>query len=369
MEGLKEFVKKEFVVIAAGAAALVSCLFVPSTRYIDYVDTDVLATLLSLMLIIAGLKGNGVLVSLSCEIVRRASVTNTRRALTAVSLLTFFLSMFITNDAALIALVPMTVLFFREYPSRLIYAVVVQTVAANMGSMATPFGNPQNLLIYSSYKISPGEFFAASLPVTAVSLGAVLLLCLAERPKPISAEEESSSERGNRSYITLYAVLFVLVLICIFTDISIMVAFASVCAVVLIIEPERMFEVDYGLLITFVFFFIFVGNIQRIEAVNSFITELVKGREFLVSAALSQVISNVPAAAMLTGFTDNWKAVMLGTDIGGLGTPVASLASLISLRIYGETEKAHMLKFLGVFSAVNFTLLAVIYIFAEFTQI
>ncbi|MBQ8826872.1 MAG: citrate transporter [Oscillospiraceae bacterium] len=368
MEGFKEFVKKEFVVIISGFAALVSCLFVPAARYIDYVDTDVLATLLSLMLIIAGLKGNGVLVACSGWIVRKASVTNTRRALLAVSMMTFFLSMLVTNDAALIALVPLTVLFFKEYPSKMIYAVVVQTVAANMGSMATPFGNPQNLLIFSAYDITAGEFFAASLPTAAVSLAAVVLLCFIGKPMPIQTEN-SDEVYGNKSYITLYAVLFVLVMICVFTDISIMVAFASVCAVVLIIEPERMFEVDYGLLITFVFFFVFVGNIQHIDAVNSFITEIVQGREFFTSAAVSQVISNVPAAVMLSGFTDNWKAVMLGTDIGGLGTPIASLASLISLRIYGETEKADTLKFLGVFSAVNFSLLVIIYTFAELTQI
>ncbi|MBQ8781457.1 MAG: citrate transporter [Oscillospiraceae bacterium] len=368
MEGFKEFVKKEAVVIISGLAALISCLFVPAAKYIDYVDTDVLATLLSLMLIIAGFKGNGVLAALSRRIVEKARITNTRRALTAVSLLTFFLSMFVTNDAALIALVPLTVIFFREYPSRLIYAVVVQTVAANMGSMATPFGNPQNLLIFSSYNITAAEFFAASLPTAAVSLAAVLVLCMLGKALPISFEGQEETELGPSSYIMLYSVLFVLVLICIFTDMSIMTAFASVCLVVLIMEPERMFEVDYGLLITFVFFFIFVGNIQRIDAVNSFITEFVKDREFFASAALSQVISNVPAAAVLTGFTDNWKAVMLGTDIGGLGTPVASLASLISLRIYGETENASMAKFLGIFTLINFVLLALIYLFALFTQ-
>ena len=276
--------------------------------------------------------------------------------------------MLVTNDAALIALVPLTVLFFKEYPSKMIYAVVVQTAAANMGSMATPFGNPQNLLIFSAYDITAGEFFAASLPTAFVSLAAVVILCFLSKPMPIQAES-SDEVYGNRSYITLYAVLFVLVMICVFSDISIMVAFASVCAVVLIIEPERMFEADYGLLITFVFFFIFVGNIQRIDAVNNFITELVQGREFFASAAVSQIISNVPAAVMLSGFTDNWKAIMLGTDIGGLGTPIASLASLISLRIYGETENSDTLKFLGVFSAVNFSLLVIIYTFAELTQI
>ncbi len=369
MEGFREFVKKELVVIIAGAAALISCAFVPVVNYIDYVDTDVIGTLFSLMAIIAGLKGNGVLSDFSRRIVKKAHINGTRRALVVISLMTFFLSMLVTNDAALIALVPLTVMFFSEYPSQMIYAVVVQTVAANMGSMATPFGNPQNLLIFSSYDITAEEFFAASLPTAAVSLAAVLILCAFAKNKPIAPADDSESGDGCNAYIALYVVLFVLVMICVFTEISITVAFASVCVVVMIIEPKRFLEVDYGLLITFVFFFIFVGNIQRIDAVNSFVTELVEGREFFASAAISQVISNVPAAVMLSGFTDNWKAVMLGTDIGGLGTPVASLASLISLRIYGETENAQTGKFLGVFTAVNFGLLVLIYAFAEITQI
>ncbi|MBQ2824134.1 MAG: citrate transporter [Oscillospiraceae bacterium] len=370
MEGFREFVKKEIVVIIAGAAALISCAFVPVVNYIDYVDTEVIGTLFSLMAIIAGLKGNNVLSRFSGWIVEKAHINGTRRALVVISLLTFFLSMLVTNDAALIALVPVTVLFFADYPSQMIYAIVVQTVAANMGSMATPFGNPQNLLIYSSYSITPAEFFAASLPTTAVSLAAVLILCVLIKNKPlVPAENDTAETTGSKAYIFLYGVLFVLVMVCVFTDMSILVAFASVCAVVMIIEPQRLFEVDYGLLITFVFFFIFVENIQRIDVVNSFITELVQGREFFASAAISQVISNVPAAVMLSGFTDNWKAVMLGTDIGGLGTPVASLASLISMRIYGETENAKTGRFLGVFTVVNFVLLVLIYAFAELTQI
>jgi Na+/H+ antiporter NhaD/arsenite permease-like protein len=134
---------------------------------------------------------------------------------------------------------------------------------------------------------------------------------------------------------------------------DVLVAFASVCVVVIIIEPKRFTEIDYGLLLTFVFFFVFVGNIQQIPKVSEFVSEFVTGREFVSSLLASQVISNVPAAVMLSGFTDNWRAVMLGTDIGGLGTPIASLASLISLRIYGSTENAKSLKFLGVFLIVN----------------
>ncbi len=368
MSEFKAFLKREFVVVIAGLAALVSCISVPAANYIDYVDTDVLGILFSLMLIIAGLRGNNVLSKLTGLIVRKAHIDSTRKAALAISVMTFFLSMFVTNDAALIALVPLTAIMFEEYPSLMIYAVVVQTVAANMGSMVTPFGNPQNLLIFSSYGITAPEFFRASLPTGILSLAIVIFLCMLMKKEPVSPAGEET-ELKNKRYIALYLILFALVLAAVFGFINILAAFASVCVVVIIIEPNRFAEADYGLLLTFVFFFIFVGNIRRIESVNSFAASFIEGKEFLASAVISQFISNVPAAVMVTGFTDNWKAVMLGTDIGGLGTPIASLASLISLRIYGGTENPRMLKFLEVFSAVNFTLLAAIGAFAYFTQL
>lgn len=364
MSWLWEFIKKEYVVIIAGIAALISCALVPVTDYMEYIDTDVLGVLFSLMIIIAGMKGNNLLTRLSDEIISRARIEGTRKALVVVSLLTYFLSMFVTNDAALIALVPLTVLFFAEYPDKLIYAVVVQTVAANLGSMATPFGNPQNLLIFSAYKLTAWEFFRAAAPTALVGLGAVLILCLFMKDEAFVPAEYGEREITNKSFLVVYGILFVVTLLGVFGAVDALVVFASACVVAVIMEPVRLREVDYGLLATFVFFFIFVGNIRNIPALNDFVTRLVEGRELFASAAISQVVSNVPAALMLTEFTDNWKAVMLGTDIGGLGTPVASLASLISLRIYGETENAKTFKYLGVFLLINFAVLIPLYLFA-----
>lgn len=369
MSEIKEFLKKEFVVIIAGIAALVSCALVPAANYIDYVNTDVIGILFSLMLIIAGLKGNNVISRFSGFIVRKTRILGTRKAAFVIVLLTFFLSMFVTNDAALIALVPITIMFFEEYPGLMIYAVVIQTIAANMGSMATPFGNPQNLMIFTSYDVSAWTFFKAAAPTVCVSFAAVMLLCLFMPDKPVVPEDYSELELGKSSFLLLYGVLFVLVLLSVFGVLNVLVVFASVCAVVIIIEPRRFVEIDYGLLVTFVFFFIFVENLQRLNGASEFMASLVDGREFFASVATSQVISNVPAAMVLTGFTDNWKAVMLGTDVGGLGTPVASLASLISLRIYNDAENSSPLKYLGVFLLVNFAVLAGIYAFVYFTQL
>ena len=176
MTDVKAFIKRNLMVLIALAAALISCALVPMTDYIQYVDTDVIGILFCLMLVTAGFKQNNMLAKAMYFLIEKAHIYGTRKALVILSLITYFLSMFVTNDAALIALVPIMVTFFEEYPAYLIYAVVVQTIAANLGSMATPFGNPQNLLIFTEYGIAPGEFFSAMLPAAAVGLVIVFIL-------------------------------------------------------------------------------------------------------------------------------------------------------------------------------------------------
>lgn len=365
MSEIKDFVKRNFIVLIALAAALFSCTLVPSANYIDYVDTDVIGILFSLMLISAGFKQNNVLSKGMGFLLDKARIYGTKKAMVVLSLLTFFLSMLVTNDAALIALVPVTVTFFLEYPKLMIYAVVVQTAAANIGSMATPFGNPQNLLIFTAYDLTPRQFFEAVVPTAAVGLALVMLLSLLMPDKPLVTQDTSNIHIVNYRYCALYAVLLVLTLLAVFGIIDVLVAFVSACVVVVIIEPNLFGEVDYGLLLTFIFFFIFVGNVKNITRVNVFVSELVRNREFFAAAASSQVISNVPAAVMLQTFTDNWKALLLGTDVGGLGTPIASMASLISFRIYSAQENIKPLRFLGVFLGINIILLAVLYCFTN----
>lgn len=368
MSAFSSFVKKEFVVIVSGIAMLVSCAFVPVSDYTKMIDTDVIGILFSLMLVIAGFKANNLIIMASGWLVRKTRVNDTRKALLIMSLLTFFFSMLVTNDAALIALVPITVIFFAEYESELIYAVAVQTIAANLGSMATPFGNPQNLFLYSKYNLSAWKFFSAVLPGAFAGLAIVLLLCVFIKDRPLDVDEDDGVQLLNKPYLVLYGILFILCLLAVFNVLNVITVFASACAVIVITEPKRFTEVDFGLLLTFIFFFIFVGNIKQIPQVSTFFSEFMNGREFAASVLTSQVISNVPAAMMLSGFTDNWKAVLLGTDVGGLGTPIASLASLISLRIYGSCENARHFKYLGVFLLINFAALAALYAFVYFIQ-
>lgn len=365
MKSFVDFCKREFSVVISFLAALISCLFVPVTNYVDYIDTDTIGLLFCLMIAVAGFRQCGLLSFMSGKLLG-ADEPKSRKTGTVLVFITFFSSMFFTNDVALIAFVPLTAALFEGLPKTMIYVITLQTAAANLGSMLTPFGNPHNLYLYDRYKMNAGEFFSATLPVAALSAALILALCMLIKNEPMDTGSRRGSVIHNKRYLALYAALFLLCLLAVFGKIGVMVTFASVCIVAAIIDIRVFAAVDYGLLATFAFFFIFVGNIRNIGAVSRFLTNVMDGREMIVSAAASQVISNVPAAVMLSGFTENARAMVLGTNIGGLGTVVASLASLISFRIYLETDEARPFRYLAVFTLVNVLLFAVTFAFAYF---
>lgn len=359
------FCKKEFILIISFIAAAVSCLFVPAANYVDYINTDTIGLLFCLMIAVAGFRECGLLTWLSQKLLGNGT-PKSRRTGTVLVFLSFFSSMLFTNDVALIAFVPLTAALFSNLPGTMIYVITIQTAAANLGSMLTPFGNPQNLYLYDHYEMSPREFFGSVVPIVILSGALIFALCLFIKNEPLGREKNDNAVIRDRRYLLLYAALFALCLLAVFGVLDVIVVFASVCVVAAIIDMRLFTAVDYGLLATFAFFFIFVGNIQNIEAVREFVTRLVDGREMLAAAAVSQVISNVPAAIMLSGFTDNARALVLGTNIGGLGTLVASLASLISFRIYLETDNAKPVRYTGVFTLINFALLIINFAFARF---
>jgi len=232
-------------------------------------------------------------------------------------------------------------------------------VAANLGSMATPVGNPQNLFLYAAYDLSAGDFFAAVLPLTAASFVLLALSMLWIPKAEIRVELETDATLRAGVPLVAYGVLFVLCLLSVFRVLPYYVLTVIVAVAMFVLEKKLLKDVDYGLLVTFVCFFIFAGNMGELEAVRNLLTDLLSRSALLSSALASQVISNVPAAVLLSGFTQDWKALLLGTDIGGLGTPIASMASLISFRLYMKTKNAAGGKYLLWFSVVNFAGLAV----------
>ena len=360
MAKIRNFIRREPVLILATLAALLSCLFVPPDRaYWGYLDLRTLALLYCLMVVVAGLRQAGLFSHLAHLLCRRAGSLRAMGILLV--LLCFFSSMLITNDVALLTFVPFAVVVLGLAGQRkaLIRVVVLQTVAANLGSMLAPVGNPQNLYLYSYYDLSMGDFLAATGPIWLLSLVLILALCLSlprEGLQVFLGEEPGVTPRG----LWLYGALFVLCLLTVLRLLPWPWMLAIVVLVLAVLDRKMLLQADFMLLLTFVAFFVFAGNMARIDAVDALLRRVLAGREYWVSLAASQVISNVPAALLLSGFTADARALLLGVDVGGLGTPIASLASLIALKLYSHSEHAQPGRFLLEFTVVNMLLLAIL---------
>lgn len=360
MQEIKSIFKKEAAAVIAVTAAVISCFLVPVTSYGEYVDTGVISLLFCLMTVVAGLKRGNVFRKITGVVTRIAG--NSRRLTFLLVLSVFFVSMLVTNDVALITFVPFTLMIYKELSRSPLYTVVLQTIAANTGSALMPFGNPQNLYLFTRSEMTAGEFFGITSKPCAISLLLLVICMLPIKPEKIRSVKTHSVQLKNPRYLILYGILFVLCVLSVFGMVDNITLFASVCIVAAIMQPAVFHDVDYGLLVTFAAFFIFVGNIKNIPQVTSFMEWVIAGRELETAVILSQFISNVPAAVMLSGFTDNTRALIIGTDLGGLGTLIASLASLISFKAYAGSKGSDTKKYIGLFTLMNLAFLAVLYI-------
>lgn len=364
-----EFVKKETVLCIAASLALLSCFTAPpDLKYLSYIDFRVLALLFSLMLVVAGFQKQGTFERMGHALLK--NIKTTRQLSFCLVFLCFFASMAITNDVALITFVPFSVMILSMagLEESMVRIIVLQTIAANLGSMLTPIGNPQNLYLFSAYGMSFAEFMRTTVPVTLASaLLLILVICMSGSKELEVDLPKKRPEAENAGYNSagrwLYPLLLVLCLACVARVVPYQAALAVVVLAVLLFERTLFFRVDYGLLLTFVCFFIFIGNMGRMPAVSRLLEQLLDGNELLAAAGFSQFISNVPAAILLSGFTDNGSALLLGVNIGGLGTLIASLASLISYKYYAGTGNANMKKFMGEFTGWNLAFLAVLMLF------
>ncbi len=344
----------------SAAAAAVSCVLVPpDAAYAGYVDFRTLALLYTLMLVSAGLRSAGAFTQLAHLICQRAHSARSMGALLVA--MTFFSSMLITNDVALLTFVPFAVVLLGMTGRQrdLMLVVVLQTVAANLGSMLTPVGNPQNLYLYTRYALGTADFFRITAPFWGMSLLLTLLLCLA-LPRAALNAGLGKKPGVDRKKLWLYLALFAVCLLSVFRVLPWPLMLGIVAAALLVSDRRKLLEADFMLLLTFVAFFIFAGNLARLEGVDRLLRRLLQGREYAAAVLSSQVISNVPAALLLSGFTDNAGDLLLGADIGGLGTPIASLASLISLKLYSRSENARTGRYLLLFTLINFLLLALL---------
>ncbi len=371
---LKNILKNETVFCVSLLLAVLSAFFVrPDGVYLTYPDWRTIALLFCLMILVAGLRSKGVFTLMGHALLRRAG---SLRALSAIMvLLCFFSSMIITNDVTLLTFVPFTMLVFRMtgYEDRIVKLVVLETIGANLGSMATPIGNPQNLYLYSISDLTAGGFAGAVLPYAGLSLLLLLAAVLAGKDEPLMEvemekktekhPEKTEKESGRRKLVMEILPFLVLLLLCllvVFRVLPYIPVLLCVAVAVAVLNRRLYLEVDYFLLFTFLFFFIFVGNLKRIPLVSEALISAVKGRELLTGVLASQVMSNVPAAILLSGFTDRIQPLLTGVNLGGLGTLIASLASLISYKIVTREYPRSRGRFLKVFTFWNILFLALL---------
>ena len=366
LKKIKEFLAKETVLCVAAGCALLTMFFVPPDKeYLHYIDFRVLCLLLCLMAVVAGLKDIGTFQWLTYQLLHRIRSGRTLSA--ALVLLPFFCSMFVTNDVALIIFIPFTLMLLDQLgcSHKIIPVTVFQTIAANLGSMATPVGNPQNLYLYAFYDIGIGDFFSVTLPLTAISFAVLLAASVLLLPKELPEQNINHALISSTRNLIMYVLLFLLCLLTVFRIVPYILTTVITILVLLWTNRKLLKEIDYMLLLTFVCFFTVSENLGRIDAVRTFLNQLLQWNTLLTAVGTSQVISNVPAAVVLSSFTDQWQHLLAGVNIGGLGTPIASLASLITMKFYMSRPDARIAGFIGYFLAANLIGLTVLLLFAQ----
>ena len=359
MKGFLAFCRRHAVAVISLMLAALSFLFCPSAGWQQAIDWRTLNLLFCLMFVVAGLRGCNFFRVLAQTLL--TGCTSYRRLAHLLVRLTFGLSMFVTNDVALIALVPFAIYLLNRLglQRRLPGLIVLQSLAANLGSMATPIGNPQNLFLYTAHAIPTGAFFLAMLPITlAGALILDLLTHLTLPDEPIAITFAHRQPLTHPAKVRLYGVLFGLCLLSVFRLVPGSLLFGVVIFCALVFCRKALRQVDFGLLLTFVAFFLFSHNIGQLPALGAALRYLLATHTQSTAVLASQVLSNVPAAILLSPFTSDWRALLWGCDIGGFGTPIASLASLISLNLYLREPDARPWRYLLLFLGLNGVLLA-----------
>lgn len=362
------FVKKNIVMIIAMLAATVTCFLVPPDKaYLDYFDVKTLTCLFCVLAVVCALKNINFFYILAKKLVQ--VFRNARVCILALVYITFIGSMLIANDMALLTFLPLGtyVMTSTGKGKYMAFTFIMQNIAANLGGMLTPFGNPQNLYLYTKFQIPTVEFVGIMAAPFALAILLITLCCIIfVKPEPFVLKDEKISLPLGRSIA--YLLLFILAIAIVFRGIPYGVGLMVIPVALLFLDRKALKMVDYPLLLTFVFFFIFSGNMARIDAVRSLFSYFLEKNTLLVSVLSCQVISNVPTAILLSQFTDNYKQLLLGVNIGGVGTLIASLASLITFREYSKHNKGKNGYYILLFSAFNFAFLIILAAFSLLFQ-
>ena len=354
------FVKQNIVMLIALLAAIVtSCIVPPDKEYIGYFDFKTLTCLFCVLAVVCALKNIKFFYILALKIVQ--VFKNARISVLALVYITFIGSMLIANDMALLTFLPLGYFVLTTTGKRKYMAVtfILQNIAANLGGMLTPFGNPQNLYLYTKFEIPTLEFMSIMAPPFLLSILLITLCCIIfVKPEPLELQKEEVKLDPKRT--VLYLILFALSIIIVFRVMPYWIGLIIIPVVLLIVDRKALLMVDYSLLLTFVFFFIFAGNMARIDAVRNVFSGLLEKNTLLVSVLSCQIISNVPSAILLSQFTGNYRDLLVGVNIGGVGTLISSLASLITFREYVKLNPGKGKFYVLVFSLFNFAFLFIL---------
>ncbi len=360
------FAKKNIVFCIAAVAAIFTCFLVPPDKaYLDYFDFKTLSCLFLTLAVVCALRNIKFFVILSRKLVSLSG--NLRSLFLLLVIITFIGSMIIANDMALITFLPLGyfALSVTKKEKYMAYLFVLQNISANLGGMLTPFGNPQNLYLYSYFNIPTGEFCEIMLPSFLLAVALLVLACLPI--KPIKFELKGDlPEKLNIKKTVLYCILFLFSILIVFRIIPFIIGLLIIPALLFFVDRDALKMVDYPLLGTFFFFFIFAGNLARLDAVNTLISSMLQKDTLLVSVLSCQFISNVPSAILLSRFTGDYVSLLLGVNIGGTGTLIASLASLITFSEFKILYPEQTKKYLFIFTAVNIAFLVIMTLSAKF---
>ncbi len=360
LERVKAFAKKNTVMLAALLAAAVTTVFVPiDAQYLSYFDFKTLTCLFLVLSVVCAMKNINLFYILARRIV--SLFKTTRMCILALVYITFIGSMLIANDMALLTFLPLGyfVLSTTGKEKYMAFTFIMQNIAANLGGMLTPFGNPQNLYLYSKFNIPDGEFVKIMLAPFVLSVLMITVCCLLfVKSEPLCVKEEKTVIDPKRTVI--YLLLFALSVAIVFRGIPYYIGLVLIPTVLFFLDKKALRDVDYPLLLTFVFFFVFAGNMERIPQVRELFASLLEKNTLLVSVLSCQIISNVPSAILLSGFTGNYPELLVGVNIGGVGTLISSLASLITFREYLSHNPGNAGKYIAEFSAFNFSFLIIL---------
>ena len=349
----KALKKNAVLCVAILAAVITSFIVPPDAAYLDYFDWKTLTCLFCVLAVVCALKNIFFFTVLAEKIV--ALFKNTRASILALAYITFLGSMLIANDMALLTFLPLGyfVLSSTGKTKYMAFTFIMQNIAANLGGMLTPFGNPQNLYLYTKFTIPTGEFVATMLPPFLISVALITLSCFVFVKKE-TLEIETRDIQLPKWRTVIYALLFTLSIVIVFRLIPFVVGLIVIPIALLIMDRKALEDVDYGLLFTFVAFFVFSGNMSRIPFIQNLFGGLLQKNTLLVSICSCQIISNVPSAILLSQFTGNYTELLLGVNIGGVGTLISSLASLITFREYSKHNPDKVKRYILLFSAFNF---------------